>query len=307
MPMELRSLSIFVAVAENGSFTRAGRKLRVSQSAVSQQIRALEQGLGSKLFTRQARKVSLTQAGSVLLPYAKQIIRKVEEAVAVVSDLEGLGRGKVAIGAGAAVCHHLLPPLLSEFSARFGKIEVQVISGFSEQTLKRTLDGTVDLGIVLMPINNPGVVATEVGRDELLAIAPKGHAWEALERVKPKDFIKESLVTTERESQTFRIFERFLIEAGVFPTVAMEIGDTEAVKRMVEAGLGVSIIADWASGLRGSTNNLTNNLVVRPLGHNGIHRSWGVIRRANESPTASQREFIKICAARMPGLMSGPS
>lgn len=297
--MEIRSLSTFAAVAETGSFTRAGQKLEISQSAVSQQIRSLEESLGSALFARQARKVTLTQAGNILLPYARQILRKVEEARSVVSDVEGLGRGRVSIGAGGAVCHHVLPQVLSEFSSRFGRIEVQVTSGFSQDTLKHTLDGTVDLGILLLPVSNSAVVTTELGRDELVAIAPPGHPWEALDRVRPKDFIDQTLVTYARSSETYRILETFLLEQGVFPTVAMEISDLEAVKKMVEVGLGVSILAGWAV----RKEALAESLVVRPLGNNGLYRSWGLVRRANEALTASQRGFISICTSRFPGLL----
>ncbi|MFT4571620.1 MAG: DNA-binding transcriptional LysR family regulator [Hyphomicrobiaceae bacterium] len=297
--MELRSLMTFTAVAETGSFTRAGKKLEISQSAVSQQIRSLEESLGSALFARQARQVTLTQAGNVLLPYARQILRKVEEARAVVSDFEGPGRGRVSIGAGGAICHHVLPSVLSEFSERFGRIEVQVASGFSAETLKHTIDGTIDLGILLLPVASSGVVATELGRDELVAIAPPGHPWESLERVRPKDFIDQTLVTYARTTETFRILERFLLEQGVFPMVGMEISDLEAVKKMVSVGLGVSIVAGWAVRHEAELESL----VVRPLGNSGLYRTWGLVRRSNEALTASQRGFINICTNMFPALL----
>lgn len=298
--MEIRSLATFLAIAETGSFTRAGHKLEISQSAVSQQIRTLEDSLGSPLFSRQARKVTLTQAGNVLLPYARQILGKVDEAKALVSDFEGMGRGRVSIGAGGAVCLHVLPDILREFSSRFGRIEVQVTSGFSFETLRHTVDGTVDLGILLLPINNSAVVTSDLGRDELVAIAPPGHPWEQLERVHPKDFVQQSLVTYTRNSHTFRILERFLLEQGVFPTVAMEISDLEAVKRMVAVGLGVSIVAAWT--VRPEQEN--GSLVVRPLGKSGLYRTWGIVRRAKETLTASQRGFISICNAQFAKLVS---
>jgi len=298
--MDLRMLATFLTVAETGSFTRAGERLRVTQSAVSQQVRALEQDLGSTLFARQTRKVTLTQAGSVLLPYARQIVRKVEEARAVVSDFEGMGRGRVSVGSGGAVCHHILPDLVREFSSRFGKIDVQVLSGFSIETLQRTLDGTVDLGILLLPVQESGLVVTELGRDELVAIAPRDHAWTALERVKAKDFAGQPLVVYDRRSQTFRLLERFVLEAGVFPSIAMEISDLEAVKKMVAAGLGVSLVARWAV----RKEELAGDLVVRPLGPRGLYRTWGLVRRANDVLTASQRSFVSICTSRFPDLLA---
>ncbi|HYC55719.1 MAG TPA: LysR family transcriptional regulator [Candidatus Binatia bacterium] len=293
-------LATFLTVAETGSFTRAGERLRVTQSAVSQQVRALEEDLGSTLFARQTRKVTLTQAGNVLLPYARQIVRKVEEARAVVSDFEGMGRGRVSVGSGGAVCHHILPDLVREFSSRFGKIDVQVISGFSVETLHRTLDGTVDLGILLLPVQEQGLVVSELGRDELVAIAPRDHAWGALERVKAKDFAGQPLVVYDRRSQTFRLLERFVLEAGVFPSIAMEISDLEAVKKMVAAGLGVSLVARWAV----RKEELAGDLIVRPLGPKGLYRPWGLVRRANDVLTNSQRSFVSICTTRFPDLLA---
>ena len=297
--MDIRGLRAFIAVAETGSFTRAGQRMQVSQSAVSQQIRSLEDAVGAALFTRQARTVKLTQAGDVLLPYARQITAKVDEARAVISDFEAMGRGRVVIGAGAAACLHLLPHLLSEFSARFGKIEIQVISGLTFETLQRTVDGTVDLGFVVLPVEEAGVVVTELGRDELVAIAPPGHHWGTLEQVRPKDFVGETLVVNHRASHTFRIVERFLLEAGVFPKFGMEIGDVEAIKRMVEVGLGVAVIANWA--LRRELE--AGVLVARPLAPKGLHRTWGLVRRANETATASHKSFVSICRSRFSQLV----
>lgn len=298
--MDIRELKTFIAAAETGSFTRAGGRLQISQSAVSQQIRLLEESLGASLFTRRAREVALTQAGSVLLPYARQIIAKLEEARAVVSDFESLGRGRIVIGAGGSVCHHLLPKLLKEFSERFAKVEIQVISGFSNETLQRTIDGAVDLGIVVLPLQHAGVVTTDLGRDELVAIAKPGHRWGEIARVRARDFVDEPLVVYERNSHTFRIIERFLLEEGVFPRFAMEISDLEAVKSMVEAGLGVAVMATWM--IRDELRR--GSLIARPVGARGLHRSWGILHRASEALTASQKGFLSICRTRFPELVA---
>jgi len=297
--MDLPSLRTFVAVVETGSFTAAGRRRRVSQSAVSQQIRGLEEACATRLFTRHARKVTLTQAGNVLVPYAKQILSKADEALAVVSDFEGMGRGRVAIAAGGALCLHILPQLLEEFSARFGKIEIKVVSGFSPEILRLTLEGTADVGLTPLPVDDTELVTTELGSDELFAIAPAGHPWMRLERVRAKDFGNQRLVAYDRDSQTFKLLERFLLEGGIFPQISMDINDLEAVKRMVEAGLGVSIVAGWV--VREQINNET--LVVKPLAPKRVYRQWGLVRRAGETPTASQKGFVSICKTRFPGLV----
>lgn len=297
--MDIKALRAFVAVAETESFTRAGRRLRVTQSAVSQQVRSLEESLGTPLFTRQSRTVALTQAGDVLLPYARQILAKVEEATAVVSDFEAAGRGRIAIGASGEVCQHVLPAILREFTSRFGKIEVRVVSGFTEQTLKHTLEGTVDLGLLLLPVTHSALVVDELPRDELVAIAPRGHGWEDLERVRAKDMVGEPFVAYARTSGTFRIVERFLLEAGVFPSMAMEIGDLEGVKKMVEAGLGVSVVAGFAV----KEEFEAGRLIARVLSPGGLYRSWGIVRRASETMSQSQRALVSVCKEMFPALV----
>ncbi|RMF25094.1 MAG: LysR family transcriptional regulator [Deltaproteobacteria bacterium] len=292
--MDTKSLMTFVAVVDSGGFTSAGRRLGVSQSAVSQQVRSLERELGATLLSRAGRSIRLTQAGDALLPYARQILAKLDEARAAVSDFETAGRGRVSIGAGGTVCHHILPSVLREFAERFAGVDVHVVSGYSAQTVSRVTDGTVDFGIVVLPVQEKALVTTELGRDELVAVARPDHPWASREIVRPADFADERLIAYDRVSQTFRILERFLLEAGVFPRIAMEIDDLEAVKRMVAEGLGISALARWTV-----ERELDEGvLVARRLGTAGLHRTWGLIRRAGEPMTAAQRGFLAACTSR---------
>jgi DNA-binding transcriptional LysR family regulator len=298
--MELRGLRTFIAVVETKNFTRAGRRLGISQSAVSQQMKALEVSVGARIFSRRSRSVTLTQAGEVLLPYARQMTSKADEAMAVISDFEGMGRGRVAIGAGGAICHHVLPRILREFSERFTRIEIQVISGFSFETMQRALDGTIDLGILLLPVRDTNLVSAELGRDELVAIAPPDHPWQALSRINAAEFTDQKLITYDRNSETFSILERFLLEDGVFPHFGMEISDLEAVKKMVGAGLGVAVVAGWAV----RSEVVSGELIAKPLGARGLYRSWGIVYRSSETLTAPQRGLVNICKSEFPVLVS---
>ena len=298
--MEIRSLRSFVAVVDSGGFTSAGRRLGISQSAVSQQVRSLEEELGATLLSRNGRRIAVTQAGDTLLPYARQILAKLDEAKAAVADFEALGRGRVAIGAGGTVCHHILPAVLREFAERFSRVDVHVVSGYSAQTVARVADGSVDFGIVVLPVHEKALATSELGRDELVAVARPDHPWAAREVVLPRDFADEKLIAYDRVSQTYRILERFLLEAGVFPRVAMEINDLEAVKRMVSEGLGVSAVARWTVQREVSEESL----IVRRLGRGGLYRTWGLVRRAGEPLTAAQRGFLAVCRNRFPSLLN---
>lgn len=298
--MELRALSLFAAVAETGSFTRAARKLDMSQSAVSQGIRTLEAELGTPLFTRHTRRVELAQAGDVLLPYARQILQKAAEARAVVSDFETSGRGRVTIGAGGAFCLHALPELLREFASRYGRIDIAVVSGSTEVTVQRTINGEVDLGFVVLPVQHAGLETVHLTRDELVAVAPAGHEFTKLDAIRARDFEGMPFVTYDRDSRTYRSVERFFLEAGVFPTIAMQISDLTAVKRMVAVGLGVSVVARWTvqEELRAGT------LIARPLRPKGLFRNWGLVHRSRQTLTASQKNFLEICKPRVTQLLA---
>ncbi len=273
--IETKQLRIFKAIADVGSFTRAGRRLNLSQSAISQQVRALEEQVGVPLLVRGTRRARPTPAGEVLLAYAGQLLEKLDEVERLLAD-HGEGRlGVLRIGAGGAACQHLLPPVLGEFRARHPQIELRVLSGHTRLTVSRILRGDLDLGLATLPVRAERLRVGEVGRDELVAVVPPDHRWAGQRRVQAKDFAGEPLVVHEPRSQTTDLILRFLLEEGVFPRVAMEINHLEAVKEMVRAGLGVAIVPRWAvrSELR------TGSLSAVRLGRGGLVRSWGVVYR----------------------------
>src|SRR3990172_7070438 len=243
--MDTKPLRTFVTIVDMGSFTRAGRRLGLSQSAISQQISGLEKEVGVRLLVRPGSGARPTTAGEVLLHYARQILSRVDEAKRVLADYDSRAGGVLRIGAGGAVCHYLLPPILKEFHDGFPKIELHVYSGRTSLTVERLLESQLDVGIVTLPVSQPRLRITDIGRDELVAIVSPSHPWAQRKRVQAGEFSGEPLLIYERRSQAFALVERILLEAGVFPQVAMEMDHLEAVIEMVRVGLGVAIVPPW--------------------------------------------------------------
>lgn len=294
--LETKQLLIFKTIVEVGSFTRAGRRLGLSQPAISQHVRALERHLGLPLLLRLGKSARPTPAGEVLLQYARQVLGRIEEAERVLAEASGGQAGVLRLGAGGAACHHLLPPVLREFRSRFPKVDLQITSGHTARTLGRLLEGDIDLGLVTLPVRADKVRVTELGRDELVVIVPTDHAWAARRRVAAGELAGQPLVLYERQSHATDLIMRALLEAGVFPRVAMEIDHLEAVKEMVRAGLGLAVVPEWA--IRGEV--AAGTLKAISLGKTGLWRACGLVTLEQTSPPLPLRALMRLCLERLP-------
>jgi DNA-binding transcriptional LysR family regulator len=298
--MDTKQLRTFMTIADMQSFTRAGRRLGLSQSAISQQVSALEKQLGVQLLVRAGGSTRPTDAGEMLLRYARQILGKVDEAQRVLADYGSTPGGVLRLGAGPAACQYLLPQVLKEFHDRFPRIELQVRSGHTALTLERLLDGELDLGIVSLPVAHAKLRIHELGRDELVAIAAPGHPWAERKRVQPGDFAGQALLVYERRSRTFQLIERLLFEAGVFPRIAMEMDHLNAVTAMVRMGLGVAIVPRWAV----RAELAAGQLCALAVGKAGLSRPWGLALVEQPYQPQAQRAFVRLCTERVPAMLA---
>jgi DNA-binding transcriptional LysR family regulator len=298
--LDAKLLRTFVTIVDLHSFTRAGRRLGLSQSAISQQIGAQERMLGVKLLVRAGKGVRPTPAGELLLHYARQILQKVDEAQRVLTSYETTGSGMLRIGAGGAACEHLLPSVLQSFLGQFPRVELRVLSGPSRVTLERLVDGDLDVGMLTLPVPEGKLRVLELGRDELVVIAAPTHEWAARRRIEPGDLAEQPLLVYERRSSTYHIVERMLLEAGVFPRVVMELDHLGAVSSMVRAGLGLAVVPRWA--VLSDIN--AGRLVGLSIGRTGLYRLWGLGLRAEDHQPQTQRAFVRLCLEQLPPLLT---
>ena len=298
--LETRQLLIFKTIVDVGQFTRAGLRLGLSQPAISQSIRALERQVGLPLLVRLGTSARPTPAGEVLLQYARHVLAKVEEAERVLAETAEGRAGVLRLGAGAAACQHLLPSVLREFRGRFPRVDLHISSGHTQLTLGRVLGGELDLGLVTLPLRAPKVRVTSVGRDELQVIVPPDHAWAARRWVAAAELGDQPLILCERQSRATDLVLRALLEAGVFPRVAMELDHLEAVKEMVRAGLGLAVVPEWAA----RRETAAGTLHALALGKTGLWRSWGLVSLEQAAPPAALRALVRLCLERLPAALA---
>lgn len=298
--LETKQLKIFKTIVEVGSFTRAGARLNLSQPAISQHIRALEEHLGVPVLLRVGKRARPTPAGEVLLHCAEQVLDKIEDAERLLAEQGVGGGGVVRVGGGDAVCHHLLPTILKELMDQFPRIHLRVTSGHTATTLARVLGGELDLGLVTLPVEADRIRVTEIGRDELVAVVHPTHPWSERRRVHASDFAGEPLILYERESRMTEILLKFLLEEGVFPRVTMEVDSVAVVKELVMQGLGIAVLPAWAVRREVESGALKSVTV----GPQGLSRPWCLAALDNGTQPAALKAIIRLCIERLPRLLT---
>ena len=241
--MEIRQLRAFVAIAETRTFTAAALRVHVTQAAISMQIRQLEREIGLPLFVRTPRRVVLTEAGEKLLDRAHSILRDHDAALAELSELAGAEYGRLRLGsASGMVSADPLPFILRRLRELHPQAEISVTSGTSEELVKCILSGELDMAFVSLPVEARNVETEVLSRDQLVAIASPKHELAGERVVSAFALAGERLILGERGGNTRRLIDEFFSEAGLKPSVVMELSRQAAIKNMVAADMGVGIV-----------------------------------------------------------------
>lgn len=262
--MDPRRLRAFVTVAREGGFTRAAAVLHLSQSAVSQQVAALEEELGATLFVRSGRRVASTAAGVALLERAEALLAEMAAARRAVAAAEGRVAGDLRLAASLTIAGYVLPRPLAAFKREHPDVRIALRVLNTEDVVRALIAGDADLGLVEGPVESGRVRLEPLFDDELAVIAPSTHRFAAVEEVEPDALLAEPLVVRETGSGTRRVGELALASAGIDPALlraAAEVSGIDAQKALVEAGLGVAIV----SVLTVRRELAFGSLVARPL------------------------------------------
>jgi DNA-binding transcriptional LysR family regulator len=255
--MDLRQLEIIRAIADAGSFTAAGRKLHVSQSAISRQVLLLEDELGEPVFHRIGRRIRITPAGESLLQLSHRVFQDLEDTVSAISDKQESLRGTMRLVGGMTVCLYVFPALLAEVRRLHPQLELKVTVGSAETSIEMLRSGAGDLGLLTLPVDATDLVSEPVLEEELLLITYPSHPLARRPEITPADLDHEHFVLFETGSITRQLVEGFFTRERIAPQVIMETENVEIIKAMVRSGLGISIIPWQAAGADVRTGQLS--------------------------------------------------
>ena len=241
--MDLHQLRVFHAAVTSGGFTRAGEDLHLSQSTVSQHIKLLEQELGCPLFLRVGKRVQVTEAGQVLLPYAERIFRDLKNAEMAVREMNALQRGTVRLGVGPTTLTYRLPEVLADYKRRFPEIELIVLAGTTEFLLQALRAQRLDLAVVMAAAGpQPGLTMKPLGREEVVFVISKDHPLARRRTIEAEDLSPLRFILYEKNTVMQNFVDRYFEALDVKPKIIMEVENNEAIKSLVRAGLGCSLL-----------------------------------------------------------------
>jgi DNA-binding transcriptional LysR family regulator len=246
MALTLRKLEIFIQVADLGQVTRAGQALSMSQSAVSMALAELESAAGGPLFLRQGRRLLLNDRGRLLLEPAREILRKTAQFERLLSDSGEAPRGLLRIGASTTIGNYLLPEYIAKFSRNYPEARATLQVGNTQQIEQSLARGEIDLGLIEGPSHAPQLEILPWRDDELIVIAGREHPLGRESAVTLAMLTAADWIMREPGSGTREVFEAALSDRSGQVRIALELGHTEAVKKAVEAGMGIACLSRLA-------------------------------------------------------------
>ena len=291
--MDFDQLTTFVEVAKNGSFSLAGRKVFLSQSAVSAQIRQLELEYGEKLFGRMGKAVRLTPSGEVLLDYAKRMIALRQESHRAMTDQAATPRGMLAIGANEATCLYVLPDVFAEYQRLYPDVQISIYRNFSHKILQKVEDGSIDFGIVTLPVKSAGLKVHPIFRDRVMLMTSPKNPLAQLKSVTAAEIAEHPLILP-KTGFTRQLFDKYFRPYRGTIRTAMELPSVSMIKRFVAAGLGVSLI----SATYAADDAKAGKVKLIPLKDVELWRELGLIYRRDRHLPRAATAFIAVIRQR---------
>lgn len=293
--MTVKQIRAFLAVAQSLSFALACERLHLSQSALSLTIKALEEGLGGRLFSRTTRNVSLTAEGEALLPLARRLIADWDNAEDELRQRFTLQRGRVTLAAMPSFAGNLLPPILKTFRGRYPQVNVTVNDVINEQVLEMVRDRQVELGVAFEPGPGSSLHFTPLYLDRFVAVVPADCALARHTQVDWVTLLEHPFITLQRPSTVRVMLEEHLQARGMKLPVEFESHQLATVGRMVASGLGVSAVPALCAGQ------------MRELGGHCLTLSEPVVERAIGVLTKPGQELSAAAQALLDSLLAAHS
>ena len=279
--MEFRELRSLVALADLGGIARAAEKLHLSAPAIHKQLKLLEAELGVQLYEKLGRRLRLTQAAEILLPYSRDLIAEHDAVIAAIAEWKGLERGIVRIGAGPASSVYLLPELLRKYRRAFPKVDLVVETGNSLTLLEKLANGSLDLAL-LVSSHSPEEKGLTVEKSWEMEFVLVSHLERVPRRCSILELKKFPFILFRKGSRMQNAIDRYFDELGFHPNVIMTLDNADAIKAIVRAGLGVSLLPLW-------------------IVQSDLRRGMLTTIRQQEQPLRSKLELLRRNSNYIPG------
>mgnify|MGYP003574950876 CR=1 FL=1 len=286
--MQIESLKVFCDLAETESFTKAAQINEITQSAVSQQVSALERTFKALLIERSKKKFRLTREGEILYEYAKQMINLYDSLFNKLQEVRDVVCGTIRVSTIYSIGLHDLPPYLKKFLKAYPTVNVHVEYRRSNQVYEDILGNADDLGLVAYPVKDPKLEIVPLRKDKMVLVCHPKHPLARQSNVSLKELAGEKFVAFEPDIPTRKAIDKAFRDASVEVQTAMEFDNIETVKRAVEIDAGISIVP--ASTVAQEVAKHTLEAVE--LEDGGLTRPLGVIYKKNKVLSPAMKQFI---------------
>jgi LysR family transcriptional regulator for metE and metH len=295
MHLEVKHLKLVQAIQQERSITNAGTKLHLTQSAVSHQLKEIEERLGTALFVRTRRDVQLTRAGERLLNSAAVVLNELQRAEEDIAEIAGAPRGSVRISTQCYTAYHWLPSLVKRFNAKYPHIAVEINVDATYRAVDAVLEGALDLALTNERSDHDRLRYRAVFDDELVAVVPESHSLAERKFLRPKDFAEETLLIPSALTSSY-FYCHFLEPASVMPKKWCSVPLTEAIIAMVKEEMGISVVARWI------VQPYLRSHVLRAvrISKKGLYREWwSVVLNRGMTPKYLD-DFVSLMSAQVP-------
>jgi DNA-binding transcriptional LysR family regulator len=282
-------LETFCRVVDEGSFTKAAESLGFSQPTVTKQIHALEEEMGAVLI-RRGHRLQLTPAGEIAYSHARRILNTVKECQSAIKALEKPGHGDLNIGAVFTIALFTLPPVLEVYRQEHPNVTVRVRTGTNQHILSLILHNEADVGLTTVPLSHPQISTVRLFDDRVLLVASPNSRWASKKQVTPGELSQLPMISYQRHSQFQGFVQASFAGAGITPHVVMEFDTHEAVKTMVQLGLGVAMAPESAVKDDLASGRLVE-LEIKDLPP--LARTTSLLIRQDRYETPPMRSFCK--------------
>ncbi len=288
--VELSTMRVFLIAAEEKNFSQAARRLNMSQSAVSQNIRAMEQVYGVELFQRHGRSVILSETGEALLPMVREVLRAARLMEDSLQDIKSEIGGELLIGCSTSAGKYLMPALLSMFQQDYPAVHPRVKVMGREGVYDRLLNQALPFGVSSKHFDHRDLECMPLFEDRIFLIVPVNHPWAAYGQAMPDDLLDQKVIMREEMSGTCETVMQGLKSHGITPdmlNVAMELGNPEAIEMAVERGVGIAFVSEMIAA-RGLAIGRIKKVELQGM---DLHRTVHMARHMHYPFTRAQSLF----------------